>query len=222
MTGERDGYYQDFGEATHLAKAISRVFVYDGCYSRFHRRRHGTRVGKIDRTRFVVCVQNHDQVGNRARGDRLAAIVAPAADRLACGLLLLSPCVPLLFMGEEYGETRPFPYFCSFGDADLVEVVRRGRREEFAAMAFAWGAEIPDPQSPETFAAAKLAWAWPEGSPQAGNAPIGSGPAGSPPRLARAPRSTPHELPAVGRSRCDGSRRPAGTVGDSSRWRADF
>ena len=132
------------------------------------RRRHGSRVGDLDRAHFVVAVQNHDQVGNRARGDRFGTLLAPEAQRLACGLLLLSPCVPLLFMGEEYGETRPFPFFCSFGDAGLIEAVRRGRREEFAALAFQWGSEIPDPQEPATFASAKLSWQWPAGSPQAG------------------------------------------------------
>ena len=167
LTGERDGYYEDFGLPAQPAKAINDVFVYDGCYSPFRRRRHGSRVGDLDRTRFVVCVQNHDQVGNRAQGDRLSALVPPAAQRLACGLLLLSPCVPLLFMGEEYGEQTPFPFFCSFGDPAIIEAVRRGRREEFAEMAFKWGAEIPDPQDPRTFAAAKLAWLWPEGSAQA-------------------------------------------------------
>jgi maltooligosyltrehalose trehalohydrolase len=167
LTGERDGYYLDFGEPAQVAKALGDVFVYDGCYSRFRRRRHGSRVGATDRTRFVVCVQNHDQVGNRASGDRLGAIVAPAAERLACGLLLLSPYVPLLFMGEEYGEERPFPFFCSFEDPVIVEAVRRGRRQEFAALDFRRGADIADPQDPETFAAAKLGWSWPDGSPHA-------------------------------------------------------
>jgi maltooligosyltrehalose trehalohydrolase len=166
LTGERDGYYLDFGGPREVAKALSRVFVYDGCYSRFRRRRHGSRVGATDRTRFVVCIQNHDQVGNRARGDRLSTLVDGAAQRLACGLLLLGPCVPLLFMGEEYGERRPFPFFCSFADAAVVEGVRRGRRREFADLAFRWGSEIPDPLDPETFAAAQLTWSWPEGSPQ--------------------------------------------------------
>jgi maltooligosyltrehalose trehalohydrolase len=167
LTGERDGYYLDFGEPAHVAKALNDVFVYDGCYSPFRRRRHGSRVGAIDRTRFVVCVQNHDQVGNRARGDRLGTIVAPASQRLACGLLLLSPCVPLLFMGEEYGEPRPFPFFCSFDDPVVVEAVRNGRRQEFAALEFRWESDIPDPQDARTFAAAKLGWAWPEGSAHA-------------------------------------------------------
>lgn len=167
LTGERDGYYMDFGEPAHVAKTLNDVFVYDGGYSPFHQRRHGSRVGAIDRTQFVVCVQNHDQVGNRARGDRLSTLVDPASQRLACGLLLLSPSVPLLFMGEEYGEKRPFPFFCSFDDPAIVEGVRRGRREEFAALEFRWGSDIPDPQDPKTFAAAKLDWAWPEGSPNA-------------------------------------------------------
>jgi len=164
LTGERDGYYADFGCPAHLAKALEAVFVYDGCFSAFRRRRHGSRVGGLDRTRFLVCIQNHDQVGNRAKGDRFGTILPPEGQRLACALLLLSPCVPLLFMGEEYGETGPFPFFCSFSDAALTESVRRGRREEFAALHFEWAAEVPDPHSPATFAAAKLAWTWPEGS----------------------------------------------------------
>lgn len=167
LTGERDGYYLDFGEAAQVTKTFNDVFVYDGRYSPFHRRRHGSRVGTIDRTKFVICVQNHDQVGNRARGERLGTLVPPSSQRLACGLLLLSPCVPLLFMGEEYGEQRPFPFFCSFDDPVVVEGVRRGRREEFAALAFRWGAEIPDAQDAKTFAAAKLDWEWPEGSASA-------------------------------------------------------
>ncbi len=132
LTGERDGYYVDFGEPWQAAKAFNDVFVNDGCYSRWYRRRHGGRAGGLDRTRFVVCIQNHDQVGNRPRGDRLGLLIPPAAQRLACGLLLLSPCLPLLFMGEEYGEERPFPFFCSFGDPVVVEGVQRGRRREFA------------------------------------------------------------------------------------------
>jgi maltooligosyltrehalose trehalohydrolase len=167
LTGERDGYYEDFGRREQLAKAYNDVFVFDGCYSPFHHRRKGTRVGGFDRSHFVVCLQNHDQVGNRARGDRLVTLIPPPAQRLACGLLLLSPCLPLLFMGEEYGETNPFAFFSSFEDPQIVEGVRRGRREEFATLRFKWGIEIPDPQAAETFAAAKLSWSWPEGSPRA-------------------------------------------------------
>ena len=115
----------------------------------------------------MVCLQNHDQVGNRASGDRLNSLLgSPAKQRLAAGLLLLSPHLPLLFMGEEYGEENPFPFFCSFGDPQLVQAVREGRKKEFDA--FAWGGEVPDPQGEDTFASAKLGWSWPEGTHRAG------------------------------------------------------
>jgi maltooligosyltrehalose trehalohydrolase len=165
LSGERDGYYMDFGEPWHVAKAINEPFVYDGCYSPYRRRRQGSRAGTIDRSRFVVCIQNHDQVGNRPRGERLGTLISPAAHRLACGMLMLSPCVPLLFMGEEYGEKNPFPFFCSFDDSGLVEAVRRGRRQDFAARG--WTGELPDPQDAGTFASARLSWAWPDGSAHA-------------------------------------------------------
>lgn len=165
LTGERDGYYCGFGRPDQLVKAFTDVYVYDGSYCPLRKRRHGTPVGPIDRSRFVVAIQNHDQVGNRACGDRLTALVPPSAARLAAGLMLLSPNLPLLWMGEEYGERRPFPFFCSFLDSQLIEAVRRGRREEFAALDFAWGQNIPDPQSPATFLAAKLTWDW--SSPEA-------------------------------------------------------
>lgn len=164
LTGNLEGYYQDFGRPEQLAKAYEQVFVFDGNYSPFRRRVHGNRVEDRDRTQFVVCVHNHDQIGNRALGDRSASYLTPSAQRLACGLLMLSPCVPMLFMGEEYAESRPFPFFCSFGDADLIEAVRRGRRAEFAALKFQWGEDIPDPQDPATFESAKLSWQWPAGS----------------------------------------------------------
>ncbi len=164
LTGDLEGYYQDFGRVEHLAKAYERVFAYDGCYSPFRKRRHGNRVEDRDRTRFVVCVHNHDQIGNRALGDRSATYLSQPAQRLACGLLLISPCIPMLFMGEEYAEPHPFPFFCSFGDRELIEAVRQGRREEFAALDFQWGDQIPDPQDRATFESAKLTWQWPEGT----------------------------------------------------------
>ena len=168
LTGERDGYYLDFGRPAQLAKALDDVFVYDGCYSPFRRRRHGSRVGTIDRTRFVVCIQNHDQVGNRARGDRFAhdASARPRSGWRA-GCCCSRRACRCCSWARNTAKQRPFPFFCSFGDPAVIEAVRRGRREEFAALAFQWGTEIPDPQGPETFAAAKLAWAWPEGSPHA-------------------------------------------------------
>ena len=158
LTGEKKGYYSDYGAAEDLARAFSEVFVYDGRYSSFRRKRYGSATGKLPRQHFVVCVQNHDQVGNRALGDRLGTLVSPAAQRLAAALLLLHPGVPLLFMGEEYGETRPFPYFCSFADPSLIEAVRQGRRAEFAA--FGWEGDLPDPQAESTFGSAQLSWQW--------------------------------------------------------------
>ena len=172
LTHERDTYYQDFGDATQLAKAYNDVFVYDGCYSPFHRRRHGALANGLDRTLFVVSVQNHDQIGNRALGDRINTLLPPPAQRLACALLLLSPYTPLVFMGEEYGEARPFPFFCSFSDKSLIENVQRCRCEEIAGRTVdehcEHDADILDPQAPETFLSAKISWEWPAGSDHAG------------------------------------------------------
>jgi maltooligosyltrehalose trehalohydrolase len=131
-------------------------YVHDGGYSPYRRRRHGRPATGIPGDRFVVCVQNHDQVGNRALGERLAALVDPAGVRLAATVLLLAPYVPLLFMGEEYGELSPFQYFVSHGDPALVEAVREGRRREFAG--FGWQGGIPDPQSEATFEASRPRW----------------------------------------------------------------
>jgi maltooligosyltrehalose trehalohydrolase len=154
LTGERSGYYQDFGRLEQLAKAQRDGFVYTGEYSSYRRRRHGRPCHDLPDESFVVFAQNHDQVGNRAGGDRLIAQVGFEAAKLAAGMVVLSPCLPLLFMGEEYGESAPFPYFVSHGDPQLVEAVRRGRREEFAA--FEWAGDIPDPAAQETFLAARL------------------------------------------------------------------
>jgi len=152
LTGEEHGYYADFLETDKvatLAKALADRFVYDGTYSGFRRRRHGAPALDVPSDRFVVYVQNHDQVGNRARGRRLTSLVSPRRQRLAAGLLLMNPYVPMLFMGEEYGETRPFQYFTSHGDRELRQDVREGRRREFES--FGWPADVPDPQAVETF-----------------------------------------------------------------------
>jgi maltooligosyltrehalose trehalohydrolase len=154
LTGERRGYYCDFGRFEQLLKALREGFVYDGGYSEYRRRRHGNSSRAIPSHRLVVFAQNHDQVGNRMQGERLSRLLPFEALKLAAGIVLLSPNLPLLFMGEEYGETAPFPYFVSHSDPDLVEAVRRGRREEFAA--FGWEGEPPDPQAQETFQSAKL------------------------------------------------------------------
>lgn len=164
LTGERQAYYMDYGSASHLLKALNNTFVYDGCFNRHRGRTLGTQVGHSG-DRFVVCIQNHDQVGNRVFGNRLSTILSPPQQRLAAGLLLCAPHIPLLFMGEEYGETRPFPYFCSFLDAGLVEAIRQGRLVEHAADPKEIG---PDPQSNRLFESARLGWAWPEDSLAAG------------------------------------------------------
>ena len=139
-----------------VAKVLARRYVNDGRYSPHRRRRHGRSAAHVPADRFVVAIQNHDQTGNRARGERLATLVSPAALRLAAALVLLSPYVPLLFMGEEHGETSPFLYFVSHGDPALIEAVREGRRKEFAS--FGWGGEVPDPQSEDTFEASRPRW----------------------------------------------------------------
>jgi maltooligosyltrehalose trehalohydrolase len=169
LTGERRGYYQDFGRAKQLARAFQTPFVYAGDYSPHRGRRHGAPPpADLSGDRFVVCVQNHDQVGNRARGDRLSTLLeSPARRRLAASLLLLSPHLPLLFMGEEYGEENPFPFFCSFCGDELINAVREGRKREFADF-MTCGEEVPCPDAESTYAAARLTWSWPEGTVHAG------------------------------------------------------
>ena len=154
LTGERNGYYQDYGQVHQLVKAIREGFVYSGGYSTYRRHKHGTSSRAIPAHRLVVCAQNHDQVGNRMLGERLSQLVSFEALKLSAGVLLLTPFVPLLFMGEEYGETAPFPYFISHSEPDLVEAVRRGRQAEFAALQ--QDGEPPDPQDPATFDRARL------------------------------------------------------------------
>jgi maltooligosyltrehalose trehalohydrolase len=157
LTGEADGYYADFRGLDDLAAALGRVYVYDGRYSSHRDRHHGAPVGDLPRSRFVVFAQNHDQIGNRARGDRLGHLVDTRRLQVAAALVLCSPMTPLLFQGEEWGASTPFPYFCDHDDPDLAEAVRRGRRAEFAA--FGWDpGDIPDPLDPATFASARLDW----------------------------------------------------------------
>jgi maltooligosyltrehalose trehalohydrolase len=156
LTGESRGYYADFGDPGALAKAMRDGFVVDGSRSGYRRRRHGASSRGLPGKRFVVYSQNHDQVGNRMAGDRLIETAGEDAARVAAVAVLTAPFLPMLFMGEEYGERRPFPYFVSHTDAELVEAVRTGRAEEFSG--FDWGGEPPDPQSEETFASARLDW----------------------------------------------------------------
>jgi maltooligosyltrehalose trehalohydrolase len=154
LTGERAGYYSDFGDVHHLAVATREGWFYAGQHSNFRRRKHGNSAAGLARSNFVVCIQNHDQIGNRARGERLSALVDFETLKLAAGVTMLAPLVPMLFMGEEYGESAPFQYFTSHGDAALIEAVRKGRQAEFAA--FGWEGQVPDPQEEATFLASKL------------------------------------------------------------------
>jgi maltooligosyltrehalose trehalohydrolase len=156
LTGERDGYYQDFCGMEDLAGSYRDGFLYAGQYSRFRHKRYGSSSKQIPAKRFVVYAQNHDQVGNRRAGDRLSQSLSFGQLKLAAGIVLLSPYIPLLFMGEEYGERAPFEYFVSHGDPALAEAVRRGRKGEFAR--FGWTGDIPDPQSEVTFLGSKLNW----------------------------------------------------------------
>jgi maltooligosyltrehalose trehalohydrolase len=154
LTGESQGYYADFGTMDHLATTLKDGWFYSGQYSKFRRRRHGNSPCGLAGSRFVVFSQNHDQVGNRAFGERLSKLANLGELKLAAGLVLLSPFVPLLFMGEEYGEIAPFQYFTSHGDPDLAEAVRKGRSQEFSE--FGWQGNIPDPQNDATFQNSKL------------------------------------------------------------------
>ena len=163
LTGENSGYYEDFGQLGHLAGTLRQGWYYTGQYSRHRKRRHGNHPPPFRATNYVVCAQNHDQVGNRALGQRLGTLLNFESLKLAAGITLLSPFVPLLFMGEEYGETAPFLYFTSHGDPQLAEAVRRGRTEEFSA--FRWEGEIPDPQAETTFAHSQLQSALAEQEP---------------------------------------------------------
>lgn len=156
LTGEQHGYYEDFGGFAEVARAFEHAYVYADRYSRHRGRRHGRAAVGLDGTRFVVFLQNHDQVGNRARGDRLWQLCGVARAKVGAALLLTSPYVPLLFQGEEWAATAPFQYFTAHPDEALGAAVREGRTREFAA--FAWQGEVPDPQSPETFARSKLDW----------------------------------------------------------------
>ena len=152
VTDERDGYYAEFGRVAELAKAFNRPHVHDGNYSTFRRRRFGAPADDVPVERFVVFSQNHDQVGNRAFGDRMPAAARP----LSALCTLLSPFVPLLFMGEEYGETAPFQFFSNHIDEDIAQATREGRRREFQSFAHFAHKEIPDPEDPATFERSKL------------------------------------------------------------------
>jgi len=154
---EGKGYYTDFGSFKKLAKALTSVFVYDGIYSRYRRRIHGRPVDGLSGHRFIGFIQNHDQVGNRATGDRLEQIIGIARSKVAAGVVLMSPFIPLLFQGEEFAASTPFQYFADHDDPAMAKAVLEGRKREFAA--FGWNPDvIPDPEKTETFERSKLNW----------------------------------------------------------------
>ena len=156
LTAEKEGYYLDFGETKHLEKSLKNGLVYTGEYSKYRKRRHGNSFNNQLAHQFVVAIQNHDQVGNRMLGERLSHLISFEGLKLAAGILLLSPYIPLIFMGEEFGESAPFLYFVSHGDPDLIHAVREGRKSEFKS--FHWKGEPPDPQSVDTFFHSKINW----------------------------------------------------------------
>ena len=151
LTGETDGWYAEFASLGTLVKAFHRPHVHDGTWSSFRERRFGAPAEDVPPERFVVFSANHDQVGNRAFGDRLPVAARP----LAALLTVLSPFTPMIFQGEEYGETAPFRFFSDHIDAEIADATREGRRREFAAFA-SFERAIPDPQDPATFAASTL------------------------------------------------------------------
>jgi maltooligosyltrehalose trehalohydrolase len=164
LTGERSGYYGEFGSLTQLAKALRQAWVYDGTWSPHRQRHHGRRPTGLTGHQFVVSTQNHDQVGNRALGERTSALASEGRLKIAAALLMTSPFTPMLFQGEEWGARTPFQYFTDHSDPELGRAVCEGRRTEFAP--FEWDpVDVPDPQSPQTFYRSRLDWQEPSRSP---------------------------------------------------------
>jgi maltooligosyltrehalose trehalohydrolase len=158
ISGERAGYYADFGSLAQLAKSLRCVFVYDGNYSEHRQRNHGRQVVGLSGHRFIGFVQNHDQVGNRAQGERISHEAGEGRAKIAAALVLTAPFVPMLFQGEEFGASAPFLYFTDYDDPELGRMISEGRKREFVA--FGWAPDqIPDPQDEQTFLQSKLNWA---------------------------------------------------------------
>lgn len=157
LTGEKNGYYGDFGTLSDLAQAMEEIFVYSGRYSAFRGRKHGRPVRGVSGNKFLAYLQNHDQIGNRARGERLNHLVDTGRFMLGSALVFASACIPMIFQGEEWAASSPFQYFTDHQDEELGKAVVTGRREEFAA--FGWDpGDIPDPQDPATFERSKPLW----------------------------------------------------------------
>jgi len=158
ISGERAGYYADFGSLAQLAKSLRCVFVYDGNYSEYRGRNHGRQIVGLSGHRFIGFVQNHDQVGNRAQGERVSHEAGVGRAKIAAALVLTAPFVPMLFQGEEFGASAPFLYFTDYDDPELGRMISEGRKKEFVA--FGWAPDqIPDPQDEQTFLQSKLDWA---------------------------------------------------------------
>ncbi len=166
LTGEREAFLMDFGRLADLAKSIREGFVFDRKYSQYRRRHYGSSSKDRPGEQFVGFIQNHDQIANTSRGKRLCSLVSSEAQKLAAALTLCSPFLPMLFMGEEYGETAPFLFFTSFENPDLVNAVREGRKKELGAHYSE--RDFADPQAPTTFERCKLDWSRPELPPHAG------------------------------------------------------
>jgi maltooligosyltrehalose trehalohydrolase len=157
LTGERTGYYSDFGTLAQLAKTLGHAFAYDGQYSAYRDRRHGRSAAGLSAHNFVGCIQNHDQIGNRPKGDRLSHLISAARVRIGAAVVILGPFIPMFFQGEEWAASTPFQYFTDHQEPDLARAVSEGRKREFAA--FGWRPEdISDPQDPGTFQSSKLDW----------------------------------------------------------------
>jgi maltooligosyltrehalose trehalohydrolase len=157
LSGERLGYYADFGRLAQLAKALSNAYVYDGCYSQYRMRCHGRPPTELSGARFLAYLQTHDQVGNRAKGERSSMLMNVNCLKIAAAIVMTAPFVPMLFQGEEWGASTPFLYFTGHPETKLGHAVSEGRKREFSA--FGWNPdEIPHPQAPETFTRSKLDW----------------------------------------------------------------
>ena len=156
MLHEQNGYYEDFGTIENLATTLKQVFVYDGAYSRFRQHSHGRPVQKISYHRFLGYIQNHDQIGNRAKGERLEHLVGLQKAKLAAGVVFTAPFLPMLFMGDEFAASSPWLYFADFTSEELRTAVRDGRKRDFQH--FGWTEDVPSPEDPATFAASKLNW----------------------------------------------------------------
>ncbi|MFO7923267.1 MAG: malto-oligosyltrehalose trehalohydrolase [Bacteroidales bacterium] len=156
ITGERNGYYSDFGKTSQIADSFNNAWVYDGKYSTHRKKLFGSPTTGMPGNRFVVFTQNHDQTGNRMLGERLSSLTDFETLKLAAGAMFVSPFIPMIFMGEEYGEKAPFLYFTSHSDKNLIESVREGRKKEFAE--FIVDDAPPDPQADSTFKRSMLSW----------------------------------------------------------------